>query len=67
MTSVHMGKNNSRYHYRLGTDLFECSAGERDLSVLMDGKVTMSQHCVLEAKKASGILAYIRGGVANVE
>jgi len=37
-----------------GTDLLECSIGERDLGVLVDSRMTMSQHCALVAKKAIG-------------
>ncbi|KFV09713.1 hypothetical protein N339_09640, partial [Pterocles gutturalis] len=49
---LHLGKNNSRYQYKLGTDLLESSVGERDLGVLVDSRMTMSQHCALVAKKA---------------
>ena len=51
-----MGRNNPRYQYRLGTDLVDRSAGKRDLAVLVDSRVTISQHC----KKANGILGCIR-------
>ena len=57
-----MDKNNPRYQYRLGTDLLESSAGKRDLAVLVDSRVTISQHC----KKASGILGcFRRSGVSR--
>ena len=58
---LYLGKNNTRYQYRLGTDLLESSDGERDLGVLVDSRVTMSQHC----KKANGILGCIRRGVVS--
>ena len=62
---VYLGKNNPRYQYRLGTDLLESSVGERDLGVLVDSRMTMSQHCALVAKKANGILECIRKGLVS--
>ena len=62
---LHVGKNNPMYQYRLGVDLLESSEGERDLGVLVDSRMTMSQQCALVAKKANGILGCIRKGVIS--
>lgn len=62
---VHLGKNNSRHQYKLGTGLLESSIGEKDLGVLVDSQMTMRQHCALVAKKAIGILGCIRRPVVS--
>ena len=57
---LHLGKNNPRYQYMLGTDLLGSGVGERDPGVLVYSKMTMSQHCALVAKKANDILGCVR-------
>ena len=51
---LYLGKNNTRYQYRLGADPLQSSIGERDLGVLVDSRMTTSQHCALVDKKAGG-------------
>jgi len=62
---LHLGRNNPMHHYSLGVDLLQSSSVERDLRVLVDDRLTMSQQCALTAKKASGILVCIRRSVAS--
>jgi len=61
---LHLGRNNPMHQYRLGANLLECSAVERDLGVLVDDMLTMSQQCALVVKKANGILGH-RQSVAS--
>ena len=41
---LRLGRNNHVHQYRLGDDLLEISSAEKDLGVLMDNRLAMSQH-----------------------
>ncbi|GAB0178392.1 mitochondrial enolase superfamily member 1 [Grus japonensis] len=62
---LHLGRNNPKHQYRLGVDLLASSTAEKDLGVLVENKLSMSQQCALVVKKANGILGCIKKSVAS--
>ncbi|PKU40496.1 rna-directed dna polymerase from mobile element jockey-like [Limosa lapponica baueri] len=62
---MHLGRNNPKNQYRLWADLLESSSEEKDLGVLVDNRMTMSQQCAVVDKKTNGILGCIKKSVAS--
>lgn len=50
----------------MGEEFLESRPTEKDLAILADEKLNMSQHCVLTAWKANGMVGFIRR-VASTE
>ena len=64
-TALHLWRNNCTHQYRLGADLLERSSAEKDLGVLVDNRMAMSQQRALVAKKANGTLGCIKKSTAS--
>jgi len=64
---LHKGKGNSMHKCRLKGEWFESSPANKNLAVLVDEKLNMTQQCALTAQNDNCILGCIKKSVASKE
>jgi len=62
---LHMGSGTLKHEYRLGGEWIESSPAKKDLGLLVDEKLSMTQQCVLIAQKANSILSFFKRSVTS--
>ncbi|TRZ18399.1 hypothetical protein HGM15179_008706 [Zosterops borbonicus] len=62
---LHLGWGNSQYQHSLEDEQIESSLGEKDLGLLVDERLDMTQPCALTAQRDKGVLGCLQSSVAS--
>ena len=62
---LHLGWSNAGHRYKLGEEWLESSPAERDLGLLVDSRLNVSQQSALAAKRANCILGCIKHSITS--
>lgn len=62
---LHLGQRNQRVQYRPGSVWLGSILAERDLGVLVDNKLNMSQQCIIAVVQANHSLGCIHSGITG--
>lgn len=62
---LYMGHRNVRYQYKLENERIEHSPAIKDLRILVDSKLDMSQQCAFAVQKAKHIVGCIQRSVVS--
>ncbi|GAB0177588.1 mitochondrial enolase superfamily member 1 [Grus japonensis] len=62
---LYLRRNNPMHQYMLGATQLGSSLAGKDLGVLVDTKLKVSQQCALAAKKVNGILGCVKQSIAS--
>ena len=62
---LHLGKRNHMHSYKMGDTWLSNTTNEKDLGIVVDHELNMSQQCDVAAKNANAVLGCIKRSIAS--